>query len=43
MSLNNNISLFGFTSKDLDGGNYKKILELNKKNLLIKNLIKPIY
>ena len=43
ISLANNIRLIGFTSKDLDGGNYEKILELDKKNLLIKDLIKPIY
>ena len=42
ISLANNIRLVGFTSKDLDGENYEKILELDRKNLLIKNLIKPL-
>ena len=43
ISLAKNISLFGFNSKDLDNGDYNKILELHKKNLLIKDLIKPLY
>tara|TARA_B100001250_G_scaffold23095_1_gene19417 strand:+ start:5317 stop:5694 length:378 start_codon:yes stop_codon:yes gene_type:complete len=43
ISLANNIRLVGFTSKDLDGENYEKILELDKKKLLIKDLIKPLY
>ena len=38
-----NINLFGFSSKDLDNGNYNKIIELYKKNLLIKDLINPLY
>ena len=38
-----NINLFGFSSKDLDNGNYNKIIELYKKNLLIKGLINPLY
>jgi len=38
-----NINLFGFNSKDLDNGNYNKIIELYKKNLLIKDLINPLY
>ena len=38
-----NINLFGFSSKDLDKGNYNKIIELYKKNLLIKDLINPLY
>ena len=38
-----NINLFGFSSKDLDKGNYNKIIELYKKNLLIKGLINPLY
>ena len=38
-----NINLFGFSSKDLDNGNYDKIIELYKKNLLIKDLINPLY
>ena len=43
ISLAKNISLFGFNSNDLGDGDYNKILELNKKNLLIKDLIKPLY
>ncbi len=43
ISLAKNISLFGFNSKDLDNGDYSKLLELHKKNLLIKDLIKPLY
>ena len=43
ISIAKNISLFGFNSKDLDNGDYKKLLKLHKKNLLNKNLIKPLY
>ena len=43
ISLAKNISLFGFNSNDLGNGDYNKILELYKKNLLIKDLIKPLY
>ncbi len=43
ISLANNISLIGFNSKDLKGENYKDILKLYKKGLLIKDLIKPLY
>ena len=43
ISLAKNISLFGFNSNDLDDGDYNSILELHKKNLLIKDLIKPHY
>ena len=43
ISLAKNISLFGFNSNDLGDGDYNKILELHKKNLLIKDLIKPLY
>ncbi len=43
ISLAKNISLFGFNSNDVRNGDYNKILELHKKNLLIKDLIKPLY
>ena len=43
LALAKNISLFGFNSNDLDDGDYNSILELHKKNLLIKDLIKPLY
>ena len=43
LSIAKNISLFGFNSNDLHNGGYNKILELHKNNLLIKDLIKPLY
>ena len=43
IALSINISLYGFNSKDLEGGDYKKIIKLEKKNMLNKDLIKPIY
>ena len=43
ISLAKNITLIGFGSKVLENGNYSKLLELDEKNLLIKDLIKPLY
>tara|TARA_B100000686_G_scaffold348718_1_gene440428 strand:+ start:3311 stop:3574 length:264 start_codon:yes stop_codon:yes gene_type:complete len=43
ISLAKNIRLYGFNSKDINNWEYKKLLELHKKNLLIKDLIKPYY
>ena len=43
ISLVKNITLIGFESKVLENGNYSKLLELDEKNLLIKDLIKPLY
>jgi tRNA A37 threonylcarbamoyladenosine modification protein TsaB len=43
IALSKNISLFGFNSKDFEGKDYKKILKLENKNLLNKDLIKPHY
>ena len=43
ISLAKNISLFGFESKLLENGNYNKLLKLDKKNLAINDLIKPLY
>ena len=43
ISMAKNISLFGFNSNDLNNGGYNKILDLHKNNLLIKDLIKPLY
>ncbi len=43
ISIAKNIRLFGFNSKDLDDGDYKKLLKLYKKDLLNNNLIKPLY
>ena len=40
ISLSNNISLYGFNSNDFDGKDYKKLLKLDQKNLLNKDLIK---
>ena len=39
----NKINLYGFSSKDIEKNKYKKILELHKKGMLIKDLIKPCY
>ena len=43
IALSKNISLYGFNSKDIDGKDYKKILKLENKNLLNKDLINPHY
>ena len=43
ISLAKNINLFGFKSKDIKNENYKNLLELSKKKLLIKGRIKPQY
>ena len=43
ISIAKNISLFGFNLKDLDNEDYEKLLKLHKKDLLNKNLIKPLY
>ena len=43
IALSKNISLYGFNSKDFDGKDYEKILKLESKNLLNKDLIKPHY
>ena len=43
ISIAKNISLFGFNSKDLDNKDYNKLFKLHKKDLLNKNLIKPLY
>jgi len=43
IALSNNISLYGFNSKDFDGKDYKKLLNLKKNNLLNKDLIKTQY
>ena len=38
-----NISLFGFDSKLVENRNYEKLLKLDKQNLEINYLIKPLY
>ncbi len=43
ISLSKNINLIGFDTKILKNGDYKKLIELDKKNFLIKDLINPIY
>mgnify|MGYP001227498648 CR=1 FL=1 len=43
ISLAKNINLYGFSSNQLKNNNYNKILDLFKKGVLIRNLIKPIY
>ena len=43
IALANNVKLYGFNSKDFDGKDYKKLLKLEKKNLLNKELIKTQY
>ena len=43
IALSKNIVLIGFNAKDFDGKNYKKILKLEKKGMLNKELIKPRY
>ena len=43
IALTNNVNLYGFNTKDFDGKDYKKLLKLEKKNLLNKELIKTQY
>jgi tRNA A37 threonylcarbamoyladenosine modification protein TsaB len=43
IALSKDIRLFGFSSKDFDGKDYEKILKLENKKLLNKDLIKPYY
>ena len=40
IALSQNISLYGFNSKDFDGKDYKKLLKLKQNILLNKGLIK---
>ena len=41
--LANRIDLYGFNNTQLKNKNYNKILDLFKKGVLIKGIIKPIY
>ena len=41
--LANRIDLYGFNNTQLKNNNYNKILDLFKKGVLIKGIIKPIY
>ena len=43
ISITNNLNLYGFNSNQLKNQKYEKILDLFKKGVLIKNLIKPQY
>ena len=43
LSVTNKLNLYGFSSKDVKNQNYEKIIDLFKKGILIKNLIKPQY
>tara|TARA_Y100000741_G_scaffold326501_1_gene278594 strand:+ start:149 stop:526 length:378 start_codon:yes stop_codon:yes gene_type:complete len=43
LSITNSINLYGFSSSDVEGQNYEKIIDLYNKGILIKNLIKPYY
>ena len=43
ISLAKNINLVGFKSEDIKNENYKNVLELSKKKLIIKDRIKPQY
>ncbi len=43
LSLANNANLIGFKSSDLINNNYLNLIKLDKKKLIIKDLIKPIY
>ena len=43
LSITNNINLYGFNSKEIKNMNYNGIINLYKKGVLTKNLIKPVY
>mgnify|MGYP004274737051 CR=1 len=43
LAFSNKINLYGFRSKDRERNKYEKILDLHKKGMLIKDLIKPHY
>ena len=43
LAFTNKLNLYGFNSNDIKGTNYMNIVDLYKKGVLIKNLIKPNY
>ena len=43
LSITNNINLYGFNSKEIKNIDYNNIVNLYKKGMLTKNLIKPLY
>ena len=43
LSISQEINLCGFSSNQINNRNYDKLLDLFRKEVLIKDLIKPIY
>ena len=43
LAMTNKLDLYGFNSNDLKGTNYDHVINLCKKGVLTKNLIKPVY
>ena len=43
ISISQKINLYGFSSTQINNRNYNKLLDLLRKEALIKDLIKPIY
>ena len=43
ISISNSIKLYGFDSSQINDKKYNKVLDLLKKDVLIKDLIKPLY
>ena len=43
LSITNKLNLYGFNSQQIELKDYKKVLNLLKKGILKKNLIKPKY
>ena len=43
LSMSNNINLYGFSSNQIEDNDYKRLLELSEKGVLMKNLINPKY
>ena len=43
LSFINRLNLYGFNSNDLKDLNYDNIIDLYEKELITKNLIKPVY
>ncbi len=43
ISVSKGVELYGFKTDDIVENKYEKLLEINKKNFLINNLIKPLY
>jgi tRNA A37 threonylcarbamoyladenosine modification protein TsaB len=43
ISFTNRLNLYGYNSNDLKDMNYNNIIDLYEKELITKNLIKPVY